>query len=156
MQGASFCRPSRRPQAVGGVNSVRRADRPASQKNARIAMNVNDLIELLEYCDRRVPVSVGLATAHGDVVTCDQVRLIAERDRVFLVVDGFPEVAGLACEMAGMKTGEVSRADYDCPQIFGQRLILLKKPELVGGPPETPEAEAVTADPSGPVDTPSS
>jgi len=98
-------------------------------------MQVNDLIEFLEYCDRKAPVSVGLAAPDGEVVTCSEVRFLQDEGRVYLIVDDFPKIAAFACKLAKMPSGDVSRSEYDSPQVFGKQLLLLRR-DAADAPPQ--------------------
>ena len=97
-------------------------------------MRVNDLIELLEYCDRRAHVSVGIATREGDVLGCPSVRFLADNGCVYLVVDQLADIDTSVRQLEGVESSGISLHDYECPQIFGKHLILLAKQDDNGEP----------------------
>jgi hypothetical protein len=86
-------------------------------------MKVNDLIEFLEYCAPRASVCVAVIDANGHLVRYDSPLFLSHDGSVSLVVDQRPDASGKAGEPAE----EILLSNYESPQVFGNRFMLLPK-----------------------------
>jgi hypothetical protein len=88
-------------------------------------MQVNELIEFLEYCNPTATVSVGIEEDGGQILACRDLCFLAESDQVYLIMDTGPNAPGSAPR--GLEASGVAMPDYERPQIFGKQLMLVKK-----------------------------
>ena len=86
-------------------------------------MKVNDLIEFLEYSPARAEVAVVVVGPDGQAVRHDSPLFLAEGDRVYLVIDQRTVTDGTP----GTSFAERGLSDYERPQLFGHRYVLLPK-----------------------------
>lgn len=90
-----------------------------------MTMKVNDLIELLEYSPATAPVCVAVVGADGRVRHHGGPWFLARERGVCLVVDERAEAA----EGGEVAAAEIALSDYERPQLFGHRFVLLPKPD---------------------------
>lgn len=90
-----------------------------------MTMKVNDLIELLEYSPATAPVCVAVVGADGRVRHHGGPWFLAHERGIYLVVD---ERAG-AEEGGGMPAAEIALSEYERPQLFGHRFVLVSEPD---------------------------
>ncbi len=86
-------------------------------------MKVNDLIEFLEYSDRRAPVVVGIVGQDGSVSMYGEVLFLQQEQRVCLIVDPAHQSA-----RATEAEDAIQLAEFDRTQLFGHDFVLLQKP----------------------------
>lgn len=86
-------------------------------------MQVNELIEFLEYSDRQASVVVGIAGENGHVSACEEVLFLKQDNRVYLIVDPVNQSSGETAT-----TDAIRLAEFERPQLFGHDFVLLRKP----------------------------
>jgi hypothetical protein len=96
-------------------------------------MQVNELIEFLEYCSPTATVSVGIEQDGGQILACRDLCFLAESDRVYVILDTGPNAPGSA--PGGLEASGIAMSDYERPQIFGKQLILVKRQAQKNGTP---------------------
>jgi hypothetical protein len=90
-------------------------------------MQVNELMEFLEYCHPTAHVAIGIVGDGGEIDSCSNLRFLADQGRVYLVAAASSDAAGHPETKGCLEPTGIAISDYESPQIFGKHLLFVKK-----------------------------